>query len=54
MSLLSTAVLFWFAVLKPRRPAFGLGVLLIFALALQGSILGALLAWGVWALYSVL
>jgi cytochrome c oxidase assembly factor CtaG len=44
MTFLSTSILFWFAVLRPGRPAFGLGVLLVFALALQSSILGALLA----------
>jgi putative membrane protein len=44
VSFLGTAILFWFAVLKPGRPAFGLGVLFIFGLAVQSSILGALLA----------
>ena len=44
MTFLSTSVLFWFAILKPGRPAFGVGILLVLALALQSSILGALLA----------
>jgi putative membrane protein len=44
LSFLGTGILFWFAVLKPGRPAYGLGVLLVFALAIQSSILGALLA----------
>jgi putative membrane protein len=44
LSFLGTAILFWFAVLGPGRAAFGLGVLLVFALALQSTILGALLA----------
>jgi putative membrane protein len=44
LSFLGTAILFWFAVLRPGRGAFGLGVLLVFALALQSTILAALLA----------
>jgi putative membrane protein len=43
MTFLGTSSVFWFAVLKPGRPAFGKGVLLVFALALQSSLLGALL-----------
>jgi putative membrane protein len=52
VSFLGTAILFWFAILKPGRPAFGLGVLLVFALALQSSILGALLAFSPTPWYS--
>lgn len=44
VTFLGTAILFWFAVLRPGRSVVGLGVLLVFALALQSSILGALLA----------
>jgi putative membrane protein len=44
-SLLGTAVLFWWALLRPRvsRPEYGLGVLYVFLVSLQSTALGALL-----------
>jgi putative membrane protein len=44
VSFLGTAVLFWWAVLYGRRVGYSSGVLYVFGLALQSTVLGALLA----------
>ena len=43
LSFLGTSVLFWWALLRTGRSTYGTGVLYVFALALQSTILGALL-----------
>src|SRR6202022_2913416 len=44
VSFLGTAVLFWWAVLDGGRVGYRSGVLYVFGLALQSTLLGALLA----------
>lgn len=47
VTLLGTAVLFWWALIQPigrRRVGYGTGVILAFAAMLQGTVLGALIA----------
>src|SRR5205085_785617 len=39
----STSVLFWWAVLRSGKPAYGVGVLCVFGLALESTLLGAVL-----------
>lgn len=50
-----TALLFWWVVLRPprRRAAYGLGVLFVFATALQSGVLGALITFAGTAWYPV-
>ncbi len=50
LSFLGTAALFWWALLSSGRAGYGMGVLYVFGMALQSTILGALLtfAGGTW------
>ncbi|HET6317830.1 MAG TPA: cytochrome c oxidase assembly protein [Chloroflexota bacterium] len=50
MSFLGSAVLFWWALLSGARASYGAGVLYVFGMALQSTLLGALLtfAGSVW------
>jgi putative membrane protein len=50
VSFLGSAVLFWWSLLRGGRAGYGMAVLFVFALALQSTVLGALLtfAGGVW------
>jgi putative membrane protein len=52
-SYLGTAMIFWWAILHAGRAAYGLGVLSVFGLALQSTILGALLTFAPRAWYSM-